>query len=138
MLTDALRIGHSIGKLSLWGALLYGTIIPAYRFADSLDQLNQLAYSIREHMEARTDEYRTEQFKGIFRYAERKEQEGEQGAIRRFRRNIEDVLGENCHTTDSSTYELPRLEPVGNGKYELRMECDGRMMAVPLGKVELR
>lgn len=133
-----MRTVYSIGKIAVWGALLYGTIIPAYRFADSLDKLNQLVYSIREHIETRTNEYKIEQFEGIFRYAKGKEKEGEQKVVRELRRNIEDTLGEDCHTTDSSTYELPRLEPVGNGKYELRMECDGRTLATPLGEAEIR
>lgn len=117
---------------------MYGTIIPAYRLVESIESLTQFAYSAREHLDARTNEIRAEQFGGLFRYVKSKEREGEQAVIRQFRRNIEDVLGEDCYTTDSSTYELPTLEPVGNGKYELQMECGGKTIVMPLGKVELR
>ena len=138
MFTDVLKIGYNIGKLSLWGALLYGTVVPAYRLVESIDSLTRLAHSAREDIETRTEQYRPDQFKGLFRYAQGKEREGEQKVIHLFRRNIADTLGEDCHTQEGIHYELPTLERIGKGKYELRMECNGQMLVIPLRERELR
>lgn len=117
---------------------MYGTIVPAYRLTESIDSLTQLAHSTREQIETRTDEYRAEQFEGIFRYVQGKEKEGAQAVIRGFRRNIEKVVGIDCSTVDSEQYELPEPVRLRKGKYELQMECGGKTLIVPLGEIELR
>ena len=133
-----LRNGLLALKISFWGGITYGTILPAYRVAQGLEEMRQLIQSVRQDQEARTDEYRAHRFDGILRYADGKEKEGEQKAIRQFRRSIEAMVGEDCGTVDSEQYELPKIEQLKKGRYELQMECKGKTLVLHAGKMELR
>ncbi len=135
-----LKTTYEIVRVALAGAVIYGTVAPTYRLAEGLEELRQLTHSARLDMETRTDEFHSQIFDGIVRWANGKEREGEQATIRRLRRSIEDTVDIDCNTVDDVSYELPTIELGKRGVYELRMLCRTRELVIsfPKAAAELR
>ncbi len=129
-----------LARITLWGALAYSIAAPAYKLVEGIESLTQLSYAARDHIDARTDDYRAEHFNLLFRQFGEQAGKGEQEAIRHFRREIEKNLGINCNTVDDASYDPPKVGLGKRGVYELRMPCRTRELVIsfPRAAVELR
>jgi len=131
------RWGTPVAKIGLWGALMYSVIGPTYALSRNLLSAHQFVETTRKILEISPRDAHRRSLYWLMEYtADRNEHE--QATIRRFRRNIEDVLMVDCGTIDTQQYELPTLRGAGKGRYELRMECNEKKLVIPWGEIEWR